>query len=124
MATVLIADDDALMRAILKDALVRAGHDVREAATGLEALQGTEEHRPDCLVLDVMMPTASGIEVCREVMRGDSPPAVVMLSGRAAEADRRAGIEAGADLYVTKPFDPTRIAQLVDRLCRSRAARA
>ncbi|MEW6581232.1 MAG: response regulator [Actinomycetota bacterium] len=124
MATVLIADDDVLMRAILRDALKRAGHEVREAATGLDALKEAEEAPPDCVVLDVMMPTASGIEVCREIRRTAPDTRIVIVSGRAGDADRRAGMDAGADLYVTKPFDPGRVAQLVGRLCRSRSARA
>lgn len=121
MSRILVADDDRLIRAILSGALRRAGHEVSEAADGLAALAAARQEQPDCIVLDVMMPKARGIEVCRE-LRGDGArqPGIVMLSARGLPADRWAAVEAGADAYLTKPVNLAELASVVDRAIGTR----
>lgn len=95
----------------------REGYDVRTATDGSQVLAGIAEHRPDLLLLDVMMPHGNGHEICRQ-LRAD--PAndqvhIVMLTARGHEADRHAGLALGADAYVTKPFA---VADVVDCVAR------
>jgi two-component system alkaline phosphatase synthesis response regulator PhoP len=118
-ATVLVADDDPHMRLVLGEALRLAGYAVLVAADGAEALMLARAHRPDAVLLDVGMPVAGGLEVCRE-LRSDAAArgvVVVVLSAKARDADRAAGLAAGADAYVTKPFSPRALVTLLaDRL--------
>jgi two-component system response regulator MprA len=103
--TVLLAEDDRAIRASLERALMLEGYDVTAVSDGVEALAALHRKRPDVLVLDVMMPGIDGLQVCR-VMRaeGDRTP-VLILTARVETADRIAGLDAGADDYVAKPFD-------------------
>lgn len=102
---VLIADDDRAIRESLATALELNGYQVTACADGVEALAAFREDRPDVLVLDVMMPGVDGLGVCR-VLRaeGDGIP-ILMLTARVETADRVAGLDAGADDYVPKPYD-------------------
>lgn len=102
---VLIADDDRAIRQSLATALEINGYEVISCSDGVEALAAYREHRPDVLVLDVMMPGVDGLGVCR-VLRaeGDRVP-ILMLTARVETADRVAGLDAGADDYVPKPYD-------------------
>ncbi|WP_269801074.1 response regulator transcription factor [Streptomyces jeddahensis] len=103
--TVLLAEDDRAIRHALERALTLEGYDVTAVADGVEALAQAHRGRPDVLVLDVMMPGIDGLQVCR-VLRaeGDRTP-ILMLTARVETADRIAGLDAGADDYVVKPFD-------------------
>ncbi|MFG2027504.1 response regulator transcription factor [Streptomyces sp. NPDC048825] len=103
--TVLLAEDDRAIRHALERALTLEGYEVTAVADGLEALAQAHRRPPDVLVLDVMMPGIDGLQVCR-VLRaeGDRTP-ILMLTARVATADRVAGLDAGADDYVVKPFD-------------------
>lgn len=103
--TVLLAEDDRAIRNALERALTLEGYRVTAVADGVEALAQAHHSRPDVLVLDVMMPGIDGLQVCR-VLRaeGDSTP-VLMLTALVETADRIAGLDAGADDYVVKPFD-------------------
>jgi len=108
MATVLLAEDDADIRFLVTFKLTQAGYQIRVFGDGLSALADAREHPPDLAVLDVMMPGMSGLEVCQE-LRKDPATAnipVIILTALAQEADIAAGIAAGADDYVVKPFSP------------------
>ncbi|MGW0813230.1 response regulator transcription factor [Streptomyces viridiviolaceus] len=103
--TVLLAEDDRAIRHALERALTLEGYEVTAVADGVEALAQAHRGRPDVLVLDVMMPGIDGLQVCR-VLRaeGDRTP-ILMLTALVETADRIAGLDAGADDYVLKPFD-------------------
>jgi two-component system response regulator MprA len=102
---VLLAEDDRAIRNALERALTLEGYQVMAVADGVEALAQAHRNRPDVLVLDVMMPGIDGLQVCR-VLRaeGDRTP-VLILTALVETADRIAGLDAGADDYVVKPFD-------------------
>ncbi|MEU5311219.1 response regulator transcription factor [Streptomyces sp. NPDC021562] len=103
--TVLLAEDDRAIRHALERALTLEGYEVTAVADGVEALAHAHRTRPDVLLLDVMMPGIDGLQVCR-VLRaeGDRTP-ILMLTALVETADRIAGLDAGADDYVVKPFD-------------------
>jgi two-component system, OmpR family, response regulator MprA len=103
--TVLLAEDDRAIRHALERALSLEGYQVTAVADGVEALAQAHKSPPDVLLLDVMMPGIDGLQVCR-VLRaeGDRTP-ILMLTALVETADRIAGLDAGADDYVVKPFD-------------------
>jgi DNA-binding response OmpR family regulator len=101
--TVLIVEDEPTVRETLAEALIEDGLQVTTAADGPQALERFRADRPDLLVLDLMLPGMSGIEVCR-VIRAESPVPILMLTARDSELDKVLGLELGADDYVTKPF--------------------
>lgn len=100
----LIEDDDAI-RTGLELALARQGHHVTAAATGEDGLARLQEHRPDLIILDVMLPGIDGFEVCRRVRRSDQLP-IILLTARNDDIDVVVGLESGADDYVVKPVQP------------------
>ncbi len=101
----LLAEDDRAIRNALERALTLEGYRVTAVADGVEALEQAHRGRPDVLVLDVMMPGLDGLQVCRELRaEGDATP-ILMLTALVETADRIAGLDAGADDYVVKPFD-------------------
>jgi DNA-binding response OmpR family regulator len=115
MTTVLVAEDDADIRMLITLKLTQAGHQVRGFGDGLSAAADAREHPPDLAVLDVMMPGRSGLEVCQE-LRQDPATAnipVILLTAMAREADIAAGLAAGADDYIVKPFSPRDFTMLV-----------
>lgn len=103
--TVLIAEDDRAIRDSLTRALTLEGYRVRIAADGTQTLAVLAEQRPDVLVLDVMMPAPDGLEVCRRLRESGDRTPVLMLTARVEVPDRIAGLDAGADDYLVKPFD-------------------
>jgi DNA-binding response OmpR family regulator len=108
MATVLLAEDDADIRLLVTLKLTQAGHQVRGFGDGLSAAADARAHPPDLAVLDIMMPGMSGLEVCQE-LRKDPATAripVILLTALARESDITAGLAAGADDYIVKPFSP------------------
>jgi two-component system OmpR family response regulator len=110
---VLVVDDEATLSELLSMALRYEGWDVRTAADGATAVRIAREHRPDAVVLDVMLPDFDGLEVLRR-MRAEAPEVpVLFLTARDAVEDRVAGLTAGGDDYVTKPFS---LEELVARL--------
>ena len=112
MTTVLIVDDDQKVLDMLRRTLTYDGYDVVTAADGLEAIQLAQEQRPDLVVLDWRMPGLDGIDVARRLKAADGTP-ILMLTARDAIDDRVAGLDAGADDYLVKPFAP---AELLARL--------
>ncbi|GAA4853532.1 two-component system response regulator CseB [Saccharopolyspora rosea] len=118
---VLLVEDDAVIRETTQLALQRYGHQVTSCADGLAGLAAFEEHAPDVTLLDVMLPRMDGIEVCRRIRRS-SQLAVLMLSARTDPLDVVHGLEAGADDYVTKPFDTAVLVARIRAVLRRCAA--
>ena len=101
---ILVADDDQAVRESLRRSLIFNGYTVTLATDGAEALAKIESERPDLAILDVMMPKRDGLEVCRELRsHGDDIP-ILLLTARDAVSERVAGLDAGADDYLPKPF--------------------
>jgi DNA-binding response OmpR family regulator len=101
--TILVVDDEPTLRETLAEALEQDGLEVITAADGKEALERFRATKPDLMLLDLMLPQVSGIEVCRIVRRESSLP-IIMLTAKDGEIDKVVGLELGADDYVTKPF--------------------
>ncbi len=103
---VLAIDDEADILELLRHSLTEAGYDVRTAETGADGLREVETFAPDVVLLDLMLPDLSGIEVCRRIRAAntDPRPALIVLSAKADEIDRVVAFEIGADDYVVKPF--------------------
>lgn len=125
--TILLVDDEPTLRETLAEALEGEGWTVVTAADGPEAIERFRSERPDLVLLDIMLPELSGIEVCR-IMRAESDVPIVMLTARDSELDKVVGLELGADDYVTKPFSlrelAARIRAIFRRAERSEAAEA
>src|SRR2546423_14117427 len=103
-AQLLVVDDDPQLREALTRALALDGYDVATATNGAQALDAVSRERPDLMVLDVMMPYVGGLDVCRTLRdRKDRLP-ILVLTARDEVGDRVAGLDAGADDYLTKPF--------------------
>ena len=116
---VLIADDDAVVRDVVRRYLERDGLEVRVAGDGSEALRVLGTERIDVAVLDVMMPGPNGLTLCRTLRQGgDYTVPVILLTALSEEDDRIAGLEAGADDYLTKPFSPRELALRVRSVLR------
>jgi len=116
MASVLLAEDDADIRMLVTLKLKQAGHDVRAFADGESALADADENVPDLVILDIVMPGMSGLEVCRH-MRGIPATAevpIIILSARKQLADVTEGLRTGANDYITKPFSPRELAARVE----------
>lgn len=116
---VVLAEDDEVLRETLRVFLAGHGFAVRAASNGEGALALVRERRPDLLVLDVMMPGRSGVEVCREVRASDATrPGIVLLSALGSELDVVLGLESGADDYVVKPCRPRELVARLNALRR------
>ncbi len=102
---VLIVEDEALMREVIRDYFEHDGYECSEAANGSEAINYINIAEYDIVLLDIMLPETDGFCVCREIRKKSSVP-VIMITARSEEYDKLAGYEAGADDYVTKPFSP------------------
>ena len=117
MTTVLVVDDEPVVREIVVKYLEREGFRTLEAADGDSAREFLERDSPGLVVLDLMLPGTDGLELCRWIRsRSDLP--VIMLTARGEEADRIVGLELGADDYVTKPFSPRELAARVRTVLR------
>ena len=103
-ASILVVEDEPQMRRLLADNLEFEGHSVRGVGSGEQALSEAQQSRWDLIILDLMLPGVSGIEVCRELRARRVRAPLIMLTARAEEADRIVGLDLGADDYVTKPF--------------------
>jgi DNA-binding response OmpR family regulator len=109
MTTVLVVDDEPIVRDVVVRYLQRDGFDTLEAGDGASARALIESGAPDLVVLDVMLPGTDGLSLCRWIRSGSDLP-VIMLTARGEAADRIVGLELGADDYVTKPFSPRELA--------------
>jgi DNA-binding response OmpR family regulator len=115
--TVLVVDDEPIVREVVVRYLQREGYRTLEAADGERARELLERDAPSLVVLDVMLPGTDGLALCRWIRsRSDLP--VIMLTARGEEADRIVGLELGADDYVTKPFSPRELAARVRTVLR------
>ena len=101
---VLVVDDDAGVRQAIRRALLLEGHEVALAEDGVEALRSVAEAPPDAIVLDVMMPRLDGIEVCRTLREQGNRTPILVLTAKHRLSERVAGLDAGADDYLVKPF--------------------
>jgi DNA-binding response OmpR family regulator len=114
---VLIVEDDPNVSEVVARYLTRDGYEVETAADGLVGLERALDDPPDLVVLDLMLPSMGGLEVCRR-LREVAPVPVIMLTARGEEADRIAGLELGADDYVAKPFSPRELTARVRAVLR------
>jgi two-component system alkaline phosphatase synthesis response regulator PhoP len=114
---VLVVDDDAKTVELVKLYLNRDGYQVLTAYDGAEALRLAREGYPDLVVLDLMLPDIDGLSVCRTLRRESDVP-IIMLTARTTDQDKLAGLDIGADDYVTKPFSPKELAARVRAVLR------
>lgn len=122
--TILVIDDEKDLQELVRYNLEKEGFDVIVARDGTAGLDIALRHRPDLVVLDLMMPGMDGLEVCRRLRsdeRGRRVP-LLMLTAKATEADRVVGLELGADDYVTKPFSPRELVARVKAILRRASA--
>ncbi|WP_028612706.1 response regulator transcription factor [Paenibacillus harenae] len=122
-AKIIVADDERNITDVCRRYLEREGCSVWVAADGEEALSLWSEHRPDLLVLDLMMPKLGGIEVCDRIRQVEETP-IIMLTARGEEADRLLGLTMGADDYMTKPFSPRELVLRVKNILRRTGVQA
>ena len=117
---ILVADDEPNQLELLTFNLTQAGFEVIRAGDGQQALDMVEEHRPDLVIIDWMMPHMSGIDVCRALRaRADTKRLpIIILSARGEEGDRTLGLDIGADDYISKPFSPREMVSRVRALLR------
>jgi class 3 adenylate cyclase len=117
---ILIVDDNETNRDILRTRLGRQGYELVEAADGEEAMAAAREHLPDLILLDVMMPKVDGIEACRQLKADANLPfiPIILVTAKADTKDVVAGLEAGADEYLTKPVDQAALAARVKSMLR------
>jgi DNA-binding response OmpR family regulator len=114
---VLVVDDEPSVHEVVRAYLEREGFIVWSARDGREGLRLAEDRRPDLIVLDLMLPDLSGEEIAREVRRRSDVP-ILMLTARSAEDDRVAGLDLGADDYLTKPFSPRELVARIKAVLR------
>ena len=116
---VLVVDDEPAIADIVSPYLERAGYQTNIARNGRDALRNAEAHRPDVVVLDLMLPDIDGLEVMRRLRREDRRRgAIILLTARVEESDRIIGLRLGADDYVVKPFSPAELVARVDAVLR------
>jgi DNA-binding response OmpR family regulator len=120
-ASVLVVDDDPTVRDVVARYLGDAGYRVDVAADGEAALAAAAAHRPDAVVLDLMLPGIPGLDVCVALRAVPAPPAIVVLTALGEEDDRIRGLELGADDYVIKPFSPRELVLRVASVLRRAA---
>jgi DNA-binding response OmpR family regulator len=117
-ARVPLVEDDATVRDVVTRYLGEAGYEVTEAVDGRAGLQSTRDRLPDVVVLDLMLPGMSGLDVCRALRRDHERLPILMLTALGEERDRVRGLELGADDYVTKPFSPRELVLRVGSVLR------
>jgi DNA-binding response OmpR family regulator len=116
--TVLLAEDEALLRETLAALLAQHGYEVVAVGSGTEAVAAAADRMPDLAILDMMLPGESGFHVTRvvkDLSAGRVP--VIMMSGNTSAAHRDYALASGVDSFLAKPFDPARLLELIDSLC-------
>lgn len=119
-AKILLVDDEASIRELIRFNLERAGYRVQEATDGNEAISAIRQTRPDLVVLDLMLPGLDGLDVCR-LVKGNRETAaipIIMLTAKTEEVDKVIGLELGADDYMTKPFSPRELVARIKAVLR------
>ena len=117
MYHILVVDDEARIRAIIRKYAEFEGHQVTEAGDGMEAVLLCRSNGYDLIIMDIMMPELDGFSACREIRKTSQTP-IIMLSARGEEYDRINGFEVGVDDYVTKPFSPKELMLRVDAIMK------
>ena len=118
MNRVLIVEDDPSMAAALRDGFESEGYEVRLAGDGVTGFDAAHSDPPDLLILDVMLPRMSGLDLCRKLRQQGSRLPIIMLTARSQEIDKVIGLRAGADDYVSKPFGFLELLARVEALLR------
>ena len=124
MSRILVIEDDVAILRGLKDNLVRESYEVLTAEDGEEGYRQAREENPDLILLDLMLPTLSGYEICRKLRDEGNSVLILMLTARGEEADRILGLDLGADDYVTKPFSIRELKARVRALLRRSEAQS
>jgi len=121
---ILVVDDEMYIVNILDFTLAGEGWEVISANNGEDALRTLLKAEPDLVILDVMMPRIDGVEVCRAIKAREESAntPVILLSAKDSDRDREKGMEAGADLYLTKPFSPSRLVEEIRNLMNPQGA--
>ena len=117
MSKILIVDDEPTIVETIETKMRREGYSVFSAASAEEGMRVFRQVKPDLMILDIMLPARSGLELCKAI-RNDSKTPIIFLSARASEADRVAGLDLGADDYVIKPFNLSELAARVKAVLR------
>jgi two-component system, OmpR family, response regulator ResD len=118
-ASVLVVDDEPTIGEVLSHYLRRAGFQTHTALDGPQAVAMSVHHRPDLVILDIMLPGFDGLEVMHRLQEGSNPhPAVILLTAKGEESDRIVGLRRGADDYVVKPFSPAEVVARVQAVLR------
>ncbi|MFF2482745.1 response regulator transcription factor [Paenibacillus sp. NPDC058071] len=115
---VLIVEDDDNIRRFITINLENNGFSVSEAADGERALQAYESNRPAVIVLDIMLPNASGFEICQKIREKDANVIIIMVTARGQDLDKIKGLEIGADDYLVKPFNPLELVARIKAILR------
>lgn len=118
MRRVLVVDDDPLVRDLLAAVLADDEFDLRFASDGAEGIESAKTRVPDLVILDVMMPGLDGYQVCRSLKESHPSIRVVMLTARHGEEDEALAMKAGADAFLTKPFSPLALREVMDQARR------
>lgn len=116
MAKILIIDDSAFMRMMLKDILGKNGHEIAEAENGVEGVEKYMQLKPDLVAMDIVMPGITGIEAVREIMKKDPEASIIMISALGQEAMVKEALEAGAKDFIVKPFKKEKVIEAVNKV--------
>jgi len=114
MAEVLIADDSEFMRNLLREILAEEHTIVDEVENGVEAVEAYKQHRPELVMMDIVMPIRDGIEATDEIKRGDPGANVIMCTSVGQEQKMKEAVKAGADGYITKPFQKPSVIDAIE----------
>jgi len=115
--TILVVEDERKIAELLRDYLMKAGHDVFVQDRGDQVIPFVKSRMPDLILLDIMLPGMDGMEVCRQIRKFSSVP-IIMITARVEEIDRLIGLELGADDYICKPFSPREVVARVKAVLR------
>ena len=114
-STILVVDDAAFMRMMIRDILSKQGYDIHEAVNGRDAVEKYEEVKPDLVTMDITMPEMSGLDALKEIRAGDSSARVLMVSAMGQQKMIVEALEAGAMDFLVKPFQPTKVLETVKK---------
>ena len=117
MARILIVEDSPTILYVMGDTLTKLGHEVLQAANGAEAVTMATEHKPDVVLLDVILPKLNGYQVCRKIKAQPETKhiPIIMVTSKGKQTDRHWGLEQGADAYIVKPVDPDELQSILSQ---------
>jgi twitching motility two-component system response regulator PilH len=117
MATIMIVDDTPSELALMQSVVQRLGHSVIPAQNGKIAVQLAAQHKPNLVLLDIVMPEQDGFVTCRQIKKGEetSHIPIILVSSKSGDSDKFWGMKQGASDYLTKPFDPDQLAESINR---------